>query len=84
MTIKKIAGRKFNFKDDSTLFVCMIESSYIDQTGQKYIKVKWVQTEKEVDLGSFAKPNTEILKVEYRVPKKEPSGFLKDLFGGLK
>ena len=86
MTVKKIGDKKFKFIDDGECWVCVVTDRYVGEDGRNYAKVKWVQTDQEIDLGSLKKPNTDIIKVQWRLPNKETpaSSMLKGLFGGSK
>ena len=80
MKIKKVNGRKYLEIGDSKLFVGKPIGSYIGTDGKTYTKVKFFLCENEINIGSLAKPNKEILLLRYETPQENP---LSDLLGGF-
>jgi len=71
--------REFKDIPNSKLSIREIVGRGEDQHGNEIIKTRWVETDREVSLGSLAKPNTKILSFKYEVPQENT--FFKGLFG---
>ena len=85
MEIKKINGRKYLEIEESRLLARKVIGTYIGEDGNTYMKVKWFLCDKEVNLGSTAKPNKEIVSLKYESPQENPlSDILGGIFGGKK
>lgn len=85
MKAKKVNGKKYLEIKDSKLFIGKATGSYIGDDGKNYTKVKFFLCEKEINIGSLAKPNKEILLLKYETPQVTSFGDLLDgLLGGRK
>ena len=80
MKVKKVNGRKYLEIEDSKLFVGKATGSYTGRDGKEYTRIKFFLCEGEVNIGSLAKPNKEIILLKYESPQENP---LSDLLGGL-
>lgn len=80
MTVKKINGRKYLEIEESKLLARKIIGKYIGEDGRTYMKFQWFLCNKEINIGSLAKPNEEIVLLKYESPQENPFG---DLLGGI-
>lgn len=71
--------KKFKENPNSQLSVKFKMGEGVDQFGRTFIETKWFKATKEVNLGSMAKPNKEILAFKYNVPNENES-FLSKMF----
>jgi hypothetical protein len=67
--------------ENSELLLRIKVREYIDEQGRHMIETKWVKANGEVNLGSSAKPNPEIIEFKYNVPD-DKENILNRLFGG--
>ena len=85
MKVKKINGRKYLEIEESRLLARKIIGTYVGEDGETYMRVKWFLCDDEVNIGSVAKPNKEIVSLKYESPQENPlSDILGGLFGGRK
>ena len=83
MKVKKVNGKKYLEIEDSKLIAGKIIGSRIGEDGRTYTKIKWFLCEGEVNIGSLANPNKEIVSLRYESPQENPiSDLLGSLFGG--
>jgi len=80
-----MSERKWKEDKESELLIRVIRERFIGEDGKQYIKVEWIKAEEPINLGSIAKPNKDIIEIQYRFPKNiELLDFFKNLFGGIK
>lgn len=65
---------------ESKLQVLKVIKRLINQDGEEVMKTRWEEANGEVNLGSCAKPNKDILEFRYDIPKDKPEWF-KGVFG---
>ena len=81
MKTKKANNRKYVDVEESNLLVLKAIGEFIGQDGKLHVKTKWFLCDEELNLGSSAEPNKEILAIKYETPP--PPNPMSDLFGGL-
>ena len=85
MKVKKVNGRKYLEIEESKLLVGKEAGKYIGRDRKIYAKIKFFLCESEVNIGSVAKPNKEIVLIKYESPQRNPlSDILGGIFGGEK
>ena len=80
MKIKKANKRKYVDVVESKPLVLKAIGEFIGQDGKLRVKTKWFLCDEELNLGSSAEPNKEILAIKYESPQSNP---MNDLFGGF-
>lgn len=71
--------KEFNMNDNSTLQVNIVIKEWTDEKGRLVTQTQWIKAEDNINLGSTAKPNKNILAFRYDIPDDKP--LFKRLFG---
>jgi len=65
--MKEVEGTKFE--------ILVAKRTYINEEGKKVTQCEWKTANHPISIGSFAKPNPEILSVKWDVPPKKEDTF---------
>lgn len=70
---------EFKNNENSELHIRIKFREFTDELGRKIVETKWVKANGEINLGSMAKPNKEVLEFKYNIPEDKP--LFEKLFG---
>ena len=83
MGIKMNTKRKLKPIEDSKVMVAFDLGNFKDEFGRIHKKIKWVELDKEYNIGSSTKPDAKVYAIKFLVPEDTEAGNLGDIFKGL-